>query len=1228
MTLTSQINLDKVLKKPKQVWLLMLLQPFNRLIGRIPRQTSLRTVLIVPFLVQIFATVGLTGWLSLRNGQKAVNDLANQLRNEVSSRVQQHLETYTDTPHQVNQINTNAIRSGLLNLEDFLLLEDYFWQQIQFFSQVSYIQFGNAQGEFIGIERMNNGTFNVEVKDKEVTSEDLYTYLMDNRGERTSKRLSVVKNYDARVRPWYQAAVKAGKPTWSEIYQFSSREIVRLGTTAVQPVYNDRGKLLGIIGTDIILSQLSDFLSSLKIGKSGQIFIIERDGLLVASSTAEQPAIVNSKKEAQRIQAQDSTDLSISAAGKELTAQFGDLSAIDRIQQFDFSLKGQHYFAQVSPFNDDRGIDWLIVVVVPESDFMGQINANNRNTVFLCLLAFAVATIAGIFTARWITLSIAQVSQASEAVAQGDLNQKVACNAITEIGKLANSFNSMADQLKASFAELEAKNADLQRLDQLKDEFLANTSHELRTPLNGMIGIAESMLDGATGDLSDEQHHNLKLLAQSGKRLVNLVNDLLDFSKLRHGELHLNLKPVSLREMVEIVLQLDRVLIANKDLQLLNHIPADLPLVRADENRLQQILHNLIGNAIKFTPQGRVEITASLVQSSSPMIAIAISDTGIGIPADKLDRIFESFEQVEGSARRKYGGTGLGLAITRNLVELHGGRIWVQSTLGEGSAFTFTLPVNEPASITPVSQNPVSMMPTGLLSSDVAQDCQPEPLLDSTEALSLESLDNLSRELCPHILIVDDEPVNLQVLKNFLKLQNYKLTLAADGQTALILLEQGLNPDIILLDVMMPRMTGYEVIKVIRQQFSADRLPIILLSARNQPEDIVLGLEVGANDYLTKPINKDELLARIQTHLQIRQLQEETIQLTVAYERQLAQFLDALPVGVSVHNPDGSIFYFNQMAKQLLQQDILPDVDPKKFASAYQVYRPGTNTLYPNPQLPVIRALEGERVRTEDLEIHVNETVIPLEVVGTPIWDEQGAVKYALTAFQDITERKRAEQILADYSHELEQEVSQRTAELAQTNEHLQQEIQERKIAEQKLQLVNQELQRLATMDGLTQVANRRYFEKQLQQEWRRLEREQHPLSLILFDVDYFKHYNDYYGHQSGDDCLLQVAQAAKQGVYRAADLVARYGGEEFAVILPNTEKQGAIAIAERIRKAILALAIPHKRSQVSNIVSVSLGIGSIIPNLKSSPDVLISLADRALYAAKKQGRDRYSISV
>ncbi|MGE3728860.1 MAG: ATP-binding protein, partial [Candidatus Sericytochromatia bacterium] len=398
----------------------------------------------------------------------------------------------------------------------------------------------------------------------------------------------------------------------------------------------------------------------------------------------------------------------------------------------------------------------------------------------------------------------------------------------------------------------------LKKLDRLKDEFIANISHELRTPLNGIIGISESMLDGATGEISREQKYNLSLVISSGRRLFHLVNDLIDFSQLKHKEIQLHLRPVWMREIVEVVLKLSKPLVGQKELKLINKVPEDAPPVMADEDRIQQILHNLISNAIKFTPAGKVEITAHTTRQH---LEITVSDTGPGIDEAWHERIFESFEQADGSAIREHGGSGLGLAITRHLVELHGGRIRVDSAPGRGAHFHFLLPLAEDVQPQEVRVPRIRLFPsTGELE-------EVKELVRQTRPLT-----ELPSEEAPfRILIVDDEPVNLQVLVNMLALQRYSVTKANSGKEALDAIENQ-TFDLILLDVMMPKMSGYEVCEAVRKQYPANSLPIVFLTAKNQVADLVQGFETGANDYLTKPVAKNELLARIKTHIHLSKI--------------------------------------------------------------------------------------------------------------------------------------------------------------------------------------------------------------------------------------------------------------------------------------------------------------------------------------------------------------------
>jgi len=304
--------------------------------------------------------------------------------------------------------------------------------------------------------------------------------------------------------------------------------------------------------------------------------------------------------------------------------------------------------------------------------------------------------------------------------------------------------------------------------------------------------------------------------------------------------------------VADVVLTLSRPLVAGKSLQLVNEIPPDLPLAEADENRVQQILYNLVGNAIKFTPSGAVTVSARPIDG---FVEVTVADTGIGIPADKHAVIFESFEQVDATMTREYGGTGLGLAVTRQLVELHGGGIRVESEVGEGSRFIFTLPAS--------SETKATTPATG----------DGQPGLARVEFAAPVELEAAAPEAAlngaARILVVDDEPINIQVLKNHLALEHYAVITALNGHDALAALGNEPQPDLVLLDVMMPGLSGYEVCERIRARHSADELPVIILTAKNQVADLVAGLTSGANDFLAKPISRDELLSRIRTHLSL-----------------------------------------------------------------------------------------------------------------------------------------------------------------------------------------------------------------------------------------------------------------------------------------------------------------------------------------------------------------------
>ncbi|MGK7909100.1 MAG: cache domain-containing protein, partial [Synechococcus sp.] len=420
----------------------------------------LRTTLVVPFVLQIISAVGLVGYFSYQNGQNAVQELEQQLRNELTLRIQQEIKSYVETPFLINGVNEIALLQGDVKVAD-VEGEYLFWSQLKIFPTTNLIYCGTEDGEFMGVGHSNTDrSVQLQVSNAS-TNYYFHYYNFDTIGNRAELKSRGDRPFDPRRRPWYRTALKRQAPTWSEIYiDFDAGLPV---ITASAPVYQPGTETpIGVCATDFLLTEeLTSFLNQLSVGKTGETFIIDRAGHLVASSTSDADALMQGQgDEAQLMHGVESNHPLVQETARHLQAQFGSFREIRESQTLSFSIADLgRQFVQVAPFQDDRGIDWLIVVAIPESDFMAQINANTRNTAMLCLGALGVAIALGALTSRLVTRPILRVSRASDQLPQDDLNQPVGSSPILEIDTLANSFNRMAQQLKESFNALHQSEA-------------------------------------------------------------------------------------------------------------------------------------------------------------------------------------------------------------------------------------------------------------------------------------------------------------------------------------------------------------------------------------------------------------------------------------------------------------------------------------------------------------------------------------------------------------------------------------------------------------------------------------------------------------------------------------------------------------------------------------------------------------------------------------------------
>ena len=713
------------------------------------RRLSFRTLLIIVFVIQILGAVGLTGYISFYHGHKAVTYLMTQWRHEIIARIQQKLDTYLKYPLLINQINARAIREGYLNMD--LNVDDpqrdfYFWQQLQLFETVGWIGFGSqAHGDYFTITRAPP-TLSAEPKSLQIgianqaNQHKLSYYTINQLGQR-EKLVTTYPPFDARNRPWYQAAVKAGEPIWHIYSGFFTPQLAYIA--ASQPIYNQTHQLLGVTSIDFDLNDLSLFLSNLISNQQGQIFIIDRTGLMVAPSTQE--AIFSYQNGIQqRLQALKSKNALTRLAVQQLLINFNDLQSITTRQEMEFLAEQQLHFLQVIPLAQNFELDWLIVVVIPQAAFMAEIYTQTRITLLLLWLALGMAIIIGLLVAHWIARPILRLNQAAKQLASGQWDLPIKIDREDEVGELTHSFNNMAQQLKKFCEHLLNDNITLeirvaerthelsQALDQLKSTqnqliiqekmaslgmLTAGIAHEMKNPLNFInnfavlsIEFAQELRDILVVQLSNlnqdtneeivsilqDLQDNAQRIYEEGKRADSIVQNMLRHSHSNSGNRQLTDINLLIKEAAHLTYHSMRSQNERFCAQIIIECDEQLPPIQVMPQELRQVLINIISNAY-YAMQAKQIVAGNVykpqlllqTQAQGEWVAIRINDNGIGIPETVKTQIFNPFFTTKPTGQ----GTGLGLSISYEIiVQSHQGQLEVETEVGQYTLFTIRLP--------------------------------------------------------------------------------------------------------------------------------------------------------------------------------------------------------------------------------------------------------------------------------------------------------------------------------------------------------------------------------------------------------------------------------------------------------------------------------------------------------------------------------------------------------